>query len=262
MSVNESRILLGAHRGDQRHFPENTMAAMRAAVEMGCDAIETDVRMTKDGHLILIHDRDVARTTNAQGFVDEMTLSEIRSLDAGGWKDAAFAGEKIPTVEEFLSFLSLTNVLVNWELKEYPVDLGEERAFACADRLIEMIDRFGMADRSLMNSFSDRVLEYIADTWPGKFPIHGYIHYHEPKDIPTKPLESFLQWAAIWRKDESHPEGYQEDYDFALTRGILPCILVPDEEQHYRKAIQMGCRMFTSNDPQAAIQILKKLGCR
>ena len=90
--MNGSRILLGGHRGDRKHFPENTMPAMRAAVEMGCDAIETDVRRTKDGHLVLIHDRDVARTTNGHGNVDEMTLTELRALDAGSWKDPAFAG--------------------------------------------------------------------------------------------------------------------------------------------------------------------------
>ena len=77
--MNGERIFLGGHRGDRKHFPENTMPAMRAAVEMGCDAIETDVRRTKDGHLVLIHDRDVLRTTNGQGFVDEMTLEEILS---------------------------------------------------------------------------------------------------------------------------------------------------------------------------------------
>ncbi|MBO7176650.1 MAG: glycerophosphodiester phosphodiesterase, partial [Clostridia bacterium] len=71
--MDGAHIALGGHRGDRKHYPENTMPAMIAAVEMGCDAIETDVRRTKDGHLVLIHDRDVARTTNGQGNVDEMT---------------------------------------------------------------------------------------------------------------------------------------------------------------------------------------------
>ena len=85
-NMDGSRIHLGAHRGDRANFPENTMPAFISTCEMGCDAIETDVRMTKDGHLVLIHDRDVERTTNGKGFVDEMTLEEIRALDAGAWK--------------------------------------------------------------------------------------------------------------------------------------------------------------------------------
>ena len=253
--MREGRVLLGGHRGDRKHFPENTMPSFRGAQAVGCDAIETDVRMTRDGHLVLIHDRDVTRTTNGHGLVDQMTLQEIKALDAGMW------GEKIPTVEEFLDFVCPTELIVNWELKEYPVDLGEERAFECADRLVALIDQWGLADRSLMNSFSERVLEHIADTWPGKFQIHGYPHYEPSKDHASKPLEGFLHWAAIWRKDAEHPEGFQEDYDFALQRGLLPCILVPDEEARYRRAIQMGCRMFTSDDPAAAAEILKRLGC-
>ncbi len=66
----------------------------------------------------------------------------------------------------------------------------------------------------------------------------------------------FLDRAAIWRKDEAHPEGEQADYDEALEHGILPYILVPDAEEHYRNAIRMGCRMFTSDNPAEAVKIL------
>ena len=136
--MDGSRVLLGSHRGDRKHFPENTMSAFRASIELGLDAIETDVRMTKDGHLVLIHDRDVARTTNGSGFVDEMTLEEIRALDAGFWKGPEHVGQRIPTVEEFLELIAPTGMIVNWELKEYPTELGD-RAYTCADKLFELI---------------------------------------------------------------------------------------------------------------------------
>ena len=258
--VDGSRILLGAHRGDRKNFPENTMEAFRGAVAVGCDAIETDVRMTKDGHLVLIHDRDVKRTTNGEGFVDEMTLDEIRALDAGFWKGEKFVGAMIPTVEEFLEYVSKTDLVINWELKEYPKDLGLVRAFACVDKLVELIDRYGMAERSIMNSFSDLLLDYVSDKWKGKFVIHGYIHYKSPKDHSVRPLESFFDWAAIWRKDENHPAGFDEDYAYAKERDILTCILVADTEDQYKQALSKGCRMFTSDDPTEAIRILKQLG--
>ena len=255
------RLYLGCHRGDRENCPENTMSAFRAAVELGLDAIETDVRMTADGVLVLIHDRDVQRTTNGQGLVDEMTLDEIKRLDAGFWKDEAFIGEQIPTVEEFLEYASGTDIFVNWELKEYPLELGD-RAYVLIDKLVEMLDRYGMSERSMMNSFSEKNLEYIYDKWGDKFVTHGYIHYKNPKDFSEKPLDSFINWAAIWRKDEAHLSGFEEDYKYAIDRDILCCILVPDREEHYRRALEMGCRYFTSDDPTTAVQILRSLGVR
>lgn len=259
--MDGSRITIGGHRGDRKNFPENTIPAFAAMIEMGADAIETDVRMTKDGHLVLIHDRDVKRTTNGEGFVDQMTLEEIKKLDAGFWKDEKFVGITIPTVEEFLELVTPTNLLINWELKEYPADLGEERAFECIDKLVELIDKYGMAKRSLMNCFAERNLEYVDEKWPHKFAIHGYPH--KPTADPSiKPLESYLDWAAIWRKDENHVSGFEEDYATAKKLDHLTCILVPDEEIHYKNALDMGCTMFTSDDPTKAIEILKKLGVR
>lgn len=259
--TENSRVLLGGHRGDRKNYPENTMPAFIAMQEMGADAIETDVRMTKDGHLVLIHDRDVQRTTNGTGFIDEMTLAEIRELDAGFWKDEKFVGTKIPTVEEFLEFVSNTELLINWELKEYAAELGEERAFGCIDRLVELIDKYGVAERSIMNSFADNNLEYIDKKWPQKFAIHGYFN-HPTADPSTRPVSSFSDWSAIWHKDEEHPAGFPEDYEFAKQNGISTCILVPDTEEMYLTALDLGCTMFTSDDPSKAIEILKKIGAR
>ena len=258
--MDGSRILLGCHRGDRKHFPENTMSAFRAAVELGLDAIETDVRMTKDGHLVLLHDRSVARTTNGEGSVDCMTLEEVRALDAGFWKGPNHVGERIPTVEEFLELVAPTNIIINWELKEYPCDLGE-RAYACMDKLNELVDRYGVAERSLINSFSQKMLEYTADKWPGKYQIHSYYDYVKI-DVAKKPLDSFSDWIAIWRKDAEHVTGFVADYEFAAHRGLPTCILVPDEAKYYKKAMELGCTMFTSDDPEKAIGILKDLGVR
>lgn len=258
--MDGSRILLGSHRGDRTYYPENTMSAFRYSVELGLDAIETDVRMTKDGHLVLIHDRAVDRTTNGKGFVDEMTLEELRALDAGFWKGPEHVGQRIPTVEEFLELIAPTGMIVNWELKEYPGELGD-RAYTCADKLVELIDRYGMAERSLMNSFSQKMLEYVADKWQGKFQIHSYFDYIKV-DVSEKRIDTFTDWFAIWRKDAEHLSGFITDYEFAARRDLLTCILVPDEERHYKKALELGCKMFTSDDPKKAIEILRGLGVR
>jgi len=255
-------ILLGCHRGDRTNFPENTMPAFRAAVELGLDAIETDVRRTKDGHLVLIHDRDVVRTTDGEGFVDEMTLAQIKALDAGSWKGEAFRGTPVPTAEEFLELVAPTNIIVNWELKEWPMDHGERRPFETVDLLVELIERYGMAHRSIMNSFSERVLEYVADKWPGRFMIHGYPFYKNPKDFAARPLVDFMDWAVIWNKSPEMPAGYREDYEYAEKNGCRTCILVPDTEEMYQKTIDMGCNMITSDDPAEGVRVLQKLGFR
>lgn len=81
------------------------MAAYRSALALQVDMIEMDVHMTRDGERVCMHDHRVDRTTNGDGLVREMTLEEIRALDAGRWKDKSFAGEKVPLFTEFLDLM-------------------------------------------------------------------------------------------------------------------------------------------------------------
>lgn len=94
-----------AHRGACLVAPENTFAGADAAIERGAAFVEFDVRRTLDGVHVIMHDRDVARTTNGGGLVDEMTFDEIRKLDAGRWFSEDFAGERVPRLEDFLAHL-------------------------------------------------------------------------------------------------------------------------------------------------------------
>ncbi|BAL69609.1 glycerophosphodiester phosphodiesterase [Streptococcus mutans] len=94
-----------AHRGSKVDCPENTLAAFKKAIQVGCDGIEIDVHRTKDNHLVVIHDEAVDRTSNGYGLVRQLTLKQIRMLDAGSWFHPAYFCEKIPTLEEVLNFL-------------------------------------------------------------------------------------------------------------------------------------------------------------
>lgn len=96
-------IIVVGHRGTVKFAPENTIAAFHKAVELGADLIEMDVRETKDGHLVLMHDATVNRTTDGRGAVAAMTLAEIKRLDAGSWFSADFKGERVPTLKEALA---------------------------------------------------------------------------------------------------------------------------------------------------------------
>lgn len=91
-----------AHRGASGTRPENTLSSVEAALEMGVEMVEIDVRTTLDGELVVIHDADVGRTTNGEGPVSGMELGEIHRLDAGTWFGEAFRGERIPMLGEVL----------------------------------------------------------------------------------------------------------------------------------------------------------------
>ncbi len=94
-----------AHRGASFDAPENTLAAFRLALESGADGIEGDFRLTGDGHLVCIHDATTGRTADANLTVSTAKLDQLRLLDAGSWKGAKWAGERLPTIHEVLALL-------------------------------------------------------------------------------------------------------------------------------------------------------------
>ena len=111
------------HRGASGHAPENTLAAFRRAAELGAAFIETDLHLSRDGHLVVIHDAALERTTNGRGLVCDFTLAELRKLDAGSWFHPTFAGETIPTLEEVLAFGRDADVALYLEIKYEAVRL-------------------------------------------------------------------------------------------------------------------------------------------
>ncbi|MCG7852736.1 MAG: hypothetical protein MIO92_09455 [Methanosarcinaceae archaeon] len=108
-------IVSVAHRGGiVAGYPENTLVAFRQAIELGAQAIEVDLRGTKDGAIVIMHDETVDRTTNGSGKVIDLTLAELRKLDAGH-------GESIPTYEEVLQLVAGTGVILLLDIKQSPV---------------------------------------------------------------------------------------------------------------------------------------------
>lgn len=260
--MDGSRIILAAHRGDKFRFPENTMPAFKAAVDFGVDMIETDIRMTKDGELVLIHDRNALRTTGVDKNIDEMTLAEVKKLNAGGSTENPV---EIPTVREFLELVKDTGVLVNWELKVYPSDFGYNTAFEVADKLVNLIEKYDMADRSMMNSFSAKVLEYIFKEYKNKFPIHGQGIYKCRRSCDTAEFAEteIFNWCCLYPNEQnSKALDFKENFDYCMENRIISCLCISDNIDDYRKAIDYGCKMFTSNNIHEATRILFELGVR
>ncbi len=121
------------HRGASGHAPENTLAAFEQAVELGAGFIETDLHLTRDAHFVAIHDRTLERTTNGRGAVRDFTLAQLRDLEAGLWYDRKYMGERIPTIEEILSFARNHDIVVYLELK-YEAAWGMHHALVGALR--------------------------------------------------------------------------------------------------------------------------------
>lgn len=151
-----------AHRGASAHAPENTLAAFRRAVEFGASGIETDLRVTRDGKFVLLHDARVNRTSDGRGRIDQLSFETVRKLDVGSWFDEEFAGERIPTLEEALALAAELDVWLYLELK---VALEGSLPFALADALrrSRRLDRvvvlsFDPAELSLMRATDPRLL--------------------------------------------------------------------------------------------------------
>ncbi len=125
-----AQTLVVAHRGLLRRAPENTLANFRACLELRL-GFEVDVRRSKDGHLVCVHDGTVNRTTDGSGAVGRLTLHEMKKLDAGGWFSPAFRGERIPTWEEVLAEVAKhpeSNVLIAVDLKAANIEADTVKA--------------------------------------------------------------------------------------------------------------------------------------
>ncbi|EWY42421.1 glycerophosphoryl diester phosphodiesterase [Skermanella stibiiresistens SB22] len=165
------------HRGARAYAPENTLAGIRVAADQGARWVEVDVKLSRDGVAILMHDDDVDRTTDGQGAVASMDFAELRKLDAGVRFGPDFAGERIPTLEETLALVFELDLGINLEIKPCP-----GREVETARVTLEVARAMWPADRPppLISSFEVPSLETardVAPDWP-----RGYLIDRRPDD--------------------------------------------------------------------------------
>ncbi|HEY7496368.1 MAG TPA: glycerophosphodiester phosphodiesterase family protein [Candidatus Tectomicrobia bacterium] len=153
-------FLVIAHRGASSYAPENTIAAFDLALQMGVRHIELDVHLSRDGHLVVMHDDTVDRTTDGSGPVAHYTLAELQALDAGAWFGAAFTGERIPTYADVLARYR-GRVHIHTELKGRTEHLAQYTA--------DLVRARGMVDHVTMTSFHTAHLEEVR-TYAPVFP--------------------------------------------------------------------------------------------
>jgi glycerophosphoryl diester phosphodiesterase len=149
-------IKVTAHRGASGYAPENTIAAFNKAIEMGADYSELDVQETLDGYIVLTHDANLKRCTGVDKNVYDLTLAEIKKLDAGSWFDTSFANERIPELREVISAVK-GKMKLNIELKTngHQVNL--------ADSTVKIVKEMEFADQCIFTSFDYNEIKRVKE---------------------------------------------------------------------------------------------------
>lgn len=240
---------VAGHRGDSYNFYENTITAFKEAIKAGVDMIETDVQLTLDNHLVLIHDDTVNRTTNSEGRVQNMTLNELRALNAG---DSA-SYEKIPTLRELFELIKDTDITVNIEIKEYYSKENKQRAIECIEKTIELMEEYKLGPRCLINSFDAWVLEYVYKKYGNKYALHGFYPYSIMSNVSIDPTK-YLYCACIFDSEN------KSLYDFLLSYGIEPWIGASiTQKSKLKTCLSYGAKLITTNNPADVIKKLKEI---
>lgn len=248
---SNNKILVAGHRGNPSVLPENTMESFRNAVEIGVDMLETDIHLTKDNVLILMHDHDVKRTTNGEGLIKNMTYEEIKKLNAGTEEKPA----SVPTLWEFLEYCAdIPNLTLDLEIKVYLDDEGPERVAYVVNETVKMCEKLGLGERVLFNCFDAYVLEYIYITYGKKYLLHGYYPFSIMRNVKLDPA-LYLDYACYWATGEDAKKRCED----LLALNIEPCTGSSTTENNFFEAVEYGCTLFTENAPKSTIEWRKRL---
>jgi len=260
---SKQNIYVAAHRGWRSEYPENTIEAFRAALSLGVDQLETDIRVSRDGALVLIHDETVDRTTDGTGLVCQKTLGELRSLDAGSHKDAKFKGAHIPVLRELLELVKdHPTITLDLELKEYPTKGHEAVAYDVCDRVLAMVEEYGFGDRVVLNTFSGKLHEYIEDRYGDKYRRHVYYPItHLGKDVTRDPYKSAYCCCMFRSFYNEINLATPEECAKMAALGVQPwagagvC-----DARGVDQAIACGAMLITCDNPDVILALLRERG--
>lgn len=258
---SEDYIYVAAHRGWCAKYPENTMEAFRAALELGVDQIETDVRITKDGELVLVHDVTVDRTSNAKGKVCDFTFEELRQMDFGSYKGEAFAGAQVATLRELFELVKdHPTITLDIELKEYPHPGWEEVSFSVCDRVVAMVEEYGFGERIVLNSANGKLHEYIQDTYGNKYKQHVFFPIQWLPGLTRDPYK-YAYCACMFNAFYGKTLAIPEECRHMASLGVQPwggaCI---NSDEMVEEAIRCGITLITCNNPDVVLAALRKRG--
>ena len=237
-------MLVIAHRGASGHAPENTLAAFRRAVALGASFIETDLHLSRDAHFVAIHDDTVNRTTNGQGKVHDLTLVDLRRLDAGSWFGSEFSGERIPTLEEILEFSKKNDVVFYLELKPAGAWGGEHA-------LIGALRESGEIARTIVISFDAGIIAALRKIEPTL--MTGLLFDGQTDQPLERAVEVGARQLAV-RGDLVTPALIAE----AHKRDLQIVCWTVNQPAHMRMLIEAGADGIMSDYPDRLVAALPK----
>lgn len=236
-----------AHRGFSGTAPENTLAAVRAAIEVGADMVEVDVTMSADGHLVVIHDDTLDRTTDGRGEVAGVRLAEIRQLDAGRWFSPAFAGERLPTLDEVLAEVQ-GRVLLNVEIKSEAVRRGIVEKVAAAIRARRMTREV------IVSSFAPEALEQMHAAAPEiRTAVLYNPDFHAGRD-PVAIVRDLGASALNINRTRLNRTILQR----CREAGIPVAAYTANKPRHLRKLVRMGVDAIFTDHPDRLLEVVEK----
>lgn len=215
-----------AHRGFSSSYPENTPVAFEKAIELGVECVEFDVYLTRDGHLVVIHDPTVDRTTDGTGQVGELTLAEIKGLDAGAWFASEFAGQKILTLAETLELIG-DRARMNVQLKA-----DDNSRAVLTQKSVDELVRHKVLDHA-----------YIASEQPNIELVKKINPRVEVCNLSVFPTEDYIARSAAIGCRILQPRHHQVDAAFvaeAHRRGMEVNPFFANDEPEMRRLIACG----------------------
>lgn len=246
------RPLAVAHRGASAHAPENTLSAVRRAVEVGADLVEVDVQRTRDGALVLVHDDTLTRTTDATRVlpgrapwrVQDLTWDQVSRLDAGSWKSPQFAGERVPLLADVLALLRGTRCGLQLELKLPGAHPGIVRELG--DELARGGFRSGL-HHLVVQSFDVAAMKELKTRMPAtRIGLLG------------SPARANLPALATWA-DQVNPGSRRltRSYVRAVQDEGLECLTwTVDSGAAMRRAVRQGVDGIITNHPERLVGLL------
>jgi glycerophosphoryl diester phosphodiesterase len=240
------RPIVFAHRGASAEAPENTLAAFELALRQGCDAIELDVRLSKDNQVVVIHDPTVDRTTDGQGVVKDLSLGEIRKLDAGSHFDVAFQGETIPTLDEvFKAIGQLT--YINVELANYNSMTDE-----LPEKVAQLVRKHKLARRVLFSSFNPICLLRIRRLVP-EAPAGLLAHPGKKGRLARSRIGELIGYQSL---HVNFNDVTLRLLNHQHKKGYLVFSYTVNSEEYLRQQIDLGVDGIFTDEPRLARQIL------
>lgn len=237
-----------AHRGDRGEYPENTMLAFKKAVEAGCDGIELDVQLSKDGEVVIFHDETLERTTDGRGFVRDYTLAELKKLDAGKIKEGKYGFCEIPTLQEYCAWVGDFNIVTNVEIKSgvfYYEELEE--------KTLEIVRRYGLEEKVLCSSFNHMSIHLLKQLSPS-LKCGALVEYED--------LGNAGYYCKKHGFDCFHPDYrtfLKADMENCKIHGIEVNVWTVNEKEVLRKLYEWGCDGVFSDYPKACKEWIREM---